>query len=284
MALKELLVHLNQAEGVDNRLRLAAHLAIQHGSHLTGLFVNEWNDVQVATRATAEMGLADARALETLDRTVTAEIDRAASRLRHTLEDARTRGGLDATWHQVRGFCEITLQRFLPGTDLCVLGHEGLSAEAPSDSGLCESLLMSAGTPLLFIPKSAAVAALATRIVVAWDSSRAATRALNDAIALIEKADQAWVLNVEPGRDQPPADSLQRVAERLARHCPSVDFMQLRAPGKSVAEVIHGRALELDANLIVCGAFGHSRLKENLFGGVTRELLDQTKLPLLLSH
>jgi nucleotide-binding universal stress UspA family protein len=284
MALKELLVHLNQAESGDARLRLAIDLASRHASHLTALFVDEWNDIQMDARATAEMGLAEAPALAALDRSVTTEIHRVASRLRHALEDPCTGRGVDATWHQVRGFSKAVIQRFVPCADLCILGHEGLSGEASSDSGLCESLVISAGTPLLFIPKSAIVATLATRIVVAWDSSRAATRALNDSIPLIERADKTLLLNVDSGRNAPPADSLKRVTERLRRHCLSADFMQIQTAKSSIAKVVQAKAHELGADLIVCGAFGHSRLRENLFGGVTRELLDQTQLPLLLSH
>ncbi|HEY6925328.1 MAG TPA: universal stress protein [Steroidobacteraceae bacterium] len=109
-------------------------------------------------------------------------------------------------------------------------------------------------------------------------------RALNDSIALIEKADRTWLLNVDSGRDTLPVQSLERVTERLRRHGGSVDFMQLPASGRSVAGVLPAKAQDLGADLIVCGAFGNSRLKENLFGGVTRDLLDPARLPLLLSH
>lgn len=284
MAHKELLVHLNQAEGVDSRLRLTIDLASRHGSHLTALFVDEWNQVQMSTRATAEMGLVEAEALETLDRAVATAIDRTASQLRNTLEEVCGKRGVEATWHQVRGFCEAVIQRSLPYADLCILGHEGLSADVSSDSGLCESLLVGAAAPILFVPKSTTAATLASRIVVAWDSSRAAMRALNDAIPLIDRADQTLVLNVGFGKSSPSTATLRLLTERLRRHCASVDFVQLQRADRSIAEILRSRAQEFGADLIVCGAFGHSRFKENLFGGVTRELLDQTKLPLLLSH
>jgi len=284
MALKELLVHLNQAQGIDTRLQLAIDLARRHASHLTALFIDEWNHVQIEARATAEMGLVEARALDTLNLGVAKEIAQVACRLRDELESASKQHGIDAEWHQVTGFCGPVIQRHLPCTDLCILGHEGLSGGASSDSGFCESLLVSGGTPLLFVPKSPAVTTLASRIVVAWDSSRAATRALNDAIPLIARADRTLLLNVDSGRHAPSTDALKRVTERLRRHCASADFAQLQKAGGSIAGVLQAKAQELGADLIVCGAFGHSRLKENLFGGVTRELLDRTKLPLFLSH
>ena len=284
MALRELLVHLNQAEGIDTRLQLAIDLARRHASHVSGLFVDEWNNVQIGARATAEMGLAESDALETLDLGVAQEIDSVAARLRDKLEDARKRLGIEVGWHEVSGFCGTVIQHFLPSADLCILGHEGLSGGARSESGLCESLLMSSGTPLLFIPKSPAVVTLGSRIVVAWDSSRAATRALNDALSLIEKADQTVLLNVDSGKHLPSIDALMRVTERLRRHCASVEFAQLNTADRSIAGVVQAKAHELGADLIVSGAFGHSRLRESLFGGVTRELLDRTTVPLFLSH
>ena len=105
MALKELLVHLNQAEGIDTRLQLAIDLARRHASHLTALFIDEWNNIQIAARATAEMGLAEAHALDTLNLGVAKEIAQAASRLRDKLESASKQHGIDAEWHQVTGLC-----------------------------------------------------------------------------------------------------------------------------------------------------------------------------------
>jgi nucleotide-binding universal stress UspA family protein len=284
MALKELVVHLNQAENVDIRLKLAIDLARRHASHLTALFVEEWNDIQSGARATAEMGLADARALDTLEDAVATEIGHAASRLKHELDTACRESALDAEWRQRRGSSITVIRQLLPYTDFCVLGHEGLSSITPSDSAFCESVLMSTGAPIVFVPRSVSVCTLASRIVVAWDASRAALRALNDAMDLIERADHTIVLNVNTGLHMQTQQAPQQLTERLSRHAGSVEYVQLEAPVEAIAGVLHAKAQELGADLIVCGAFGHSRLRENLFGGVTRGLLDHTRLPLLLSH
>ncbi len=284
MALKQLLVLLNQSEGVDLRLQLAIDLASRHRSHLTALFVDEWNDLQMQSRATAELGLGSARALEAVDRVVGAEIGRAATRLRGELESAHGKCALDAEWAHVERFSKAAIQSFLPFTDLCILGHQGASGESGPDSVLCESLLMSFDTPILFIPKSVSVLTLARRVVVAWDGSRAAIRAVNAAMPLIERADHTLVVNVAMQNSAPPLDSVRRLTDRLRRHCVAVDSVQIEKTSGAVADILCAKAHEVGADLIVCGAFGHSRLKENLFGGVTRHLLDRSRLPLLLSH
>ena len=283
MALKELLVQLNQAEGVDSRLRLAMSLAARHACRLTALFVEEWNEAQSAARATAEMGLAAARALDELDIAVNSGIRRVGSRLWNELQRFQSVSGLSAQWHHVRGFCDVAVRRYSPLSDLCILGHEGLHTVLP-DWSLCESMLLSLGTPILYVPKVTAVTTLASRILVVWDGSRAAARALNDAMPLIDRSDHTLILNVDSGLHEQSIAMLSRLAGRLERHCPSADFAQIQAAPKSVADVLQAKAGEMGADLIVTGAYTGSRLKERLFGGVTRSLLGKTRFPLLMSH
>lgn len=283
MALKELLVQLNQAEGVDSRLRLAMDLAARHACRLTALFVEEWNETQTSARATAEMGLATARALDDLDLTVNSEIRRAGSRLWNELKRFQCVTGLAAQWHHVRGFCDVAVRKYSPLSDLCILGHEGLHT-MQSDWSLCESMLLSLGTPILYVPKATSVSTLASRILVVWDGSRAAARALNDSLTLMDRSDHALILNVDSGLHEQSTAILSQLAERLRKHCPSTDFAQIVASPKSVAAVLQEKAGEMGADLIVIGAYTHSRLKERLFGGVTRSLLQKTRFPLLMSH
>jgi nucleotide-binding universal stress UspA family protein len=284
MALKELLVQLNQAEGVDRRLQLAMNLTSRHSCHLTALFINEWNRMQSAARATAEMGLVTAVALDRLDHAVYADIDRVASRLRSALQRFHNTRGLGTEWRQVRGFCDTAVRRFSPLADLCILGHEGLDNRPCADWAFCESMLLALGTPVLYIPKATAATTLGSRILVAWDGSRAAARALNDALPLIDKSDHTLILNVDSGQHGQTTSMLEGLAERLKRHCPSADFAQVQASPQFIADVLQESARELRADLIVSGAYGHSRLKERIFGGVTRRLLERTRFPLLMSH
>jgi nucleotide-binding universal stress UspA family protein len=284
MALKELLVQVNQAEGVESRLRLAMGLASRHSCRLTALFVGEWNRAQSAARATAEMGLATACALEQLDLVVNTQIRRVASRLWNELQRFHHTSGLGVEWHHVRGFCDTAIRKYSPLADLCILGHEGLDNVPSSDWSLCESMLVSSGAPILYVPRATAVTTLGSRILVAWDGSRAAARALNDALPLIDKSDYTLILNLVGGQHEQSTAMLPRLAERLRRHCPSADCAQIEAAPRLIADVLQAKAGEMSADLIVSGAYAHSRLKERIFGGVTRSLLERTRFPLLMSH
>jgi len=101
---------------------------------------------------------------------------------------------------------------------------------------------------------------------------------------LIDMSEHTLILNVDSGQHEQSTAMLRRLADRLARHCPSADFAQVQAVPKSTADVLQARAQEMSADLIVSGAYTHSRLKERIFGGVTRSLLERARFPLLLSY
>src|SRR5580700_923126 len=125
MALKDLLVYVNQTEGADLRLRLAADLASRHGSRLTGLFVREWTPIQEEERSKAEMGLVSAEELDRLLRLTEASISGAAGRLRSTLDALGRERGLTTEWRTVPGPAAVVVPQHARYADLCILGREG---------------------------------------------------------------------------------------------------------------------------------------------------------------
>jgi nucleotide-binding universal stress UspA family protein len=141
---------------------------------------------------------------------------------------------------------------------------------------------------VLFVPPSAGLSAIGRHIVVAWNSSRPATRSLNDALPLIERADKTTVVMVNPAgfvdpqRDPAPGE---RIVEHLRRHGAVVEAVRIDdVASGSIADTLQAKAREIGADLIVAGAFGHPRLWEKLLGGVTHDLLARMTLPILMSH
>ncbi len=284
MALKDILVHLDADEGSIARLQLAMDLAGRHASGLSALFVGELSFQQRESRAKAELGLAAARDLDRLDDSMAADIAHSATRLRNLLVAFQKERGIEFEWQQPAGFSDTAIGRLIPYCDLCILGLESFFTGSTVDRDFCERLVLSTVTPIVFVPTQTKVSSLGKRIVVAWDSSRTAARAVNDAMTLIERAEQTTVVNVDCGAQQDGRASLELLQRRLRRHSAHVDAIQIRAPKESIAAALHAKALELGADLLVAGAFGHSRLKERIFGGVSRDLLQNVKLPVLMSH
>jgi nucleotide-binding universal stress UspA family protein len=287
MALKDVLVYVDQAESALISLRLAADLAIRHGSRLTALYVREPNDAQLRWHRSAEAGLVSAKDLHELERSIERSMQAAAERLESSLE-ALTRGhDIEARLQIVDGVAAELVPQYARYADLCIVGRELPEEPATVNYTFSEQLLFVTGRPVLFVPPIAGLSTIGRHIVVAWNSSRPATRSLNDALPLIERADKTTVVMVNAAgfinaQHAPPGE---RIVEHLRRHGAVVEAVRMEEVSSgSIADALQTKAHALGADLIVAGAFGHPRLWEKLLGGVTRDLLARMTLPILMSH
>jgi len=168
--------------------------------------------------------------------------------------------------------------------DLVILGH-------PKSHGLpecwtAERLLIASGVPILIIPDGWNGEMIGNKVLVAWNGSREARRAIADAMPILCTARSVTVLVVDPARtsekygEDPGAD----ITTYLARHGVRVELQQVESGGAPIAEIICSRAVEQGVDLIVIGAYSHARSTEMIFGGVTRALLARLPLPALVSR
>ncbi|UNK49828.1 universal stress protein [Lysobacter sp. S4-A87] len=171
--------------------------------------------------------------------------------------------------------------------DLVVMGgYEEDSPDAPAVRAYFSTLLLESGRPILYVPSTHTVKAPIRRAVVAWRPTREATRALHDALPLLLLAESVDVLEVGPARtdlgdgDQPGAD----IAAHLARHGLKVRVVIHEQSGEAVTSALLRHCEQAHAQLLVVGGYGHSRFREWVLGGVTRELLQYARLPVLFSH
>ncbi|MGH9482551.1 MAG: universal stress protein, partial [Terriglobales bacterium] len=265
----------------------AVDLALRHASQLTALYVRQWSPAQQDERATGELGLVSAEELDRLDRRIEASIDGAAERLQSALKVFERERGLKAEWRCLDGLASAVVPQHARYADLSILGH-GASADSDSvEYSFSEQVLFVTGRPVLFIPVFGAFETLGRHIVVAWNASRAAARAVNDALPLIERAERTTVLTVNPTSfiDRHGALPAERMVEHLRRHGASADAIRLeKVPARSIADALQAKAQAVGADLIVAGAFGHPKLWEKLLGGVTHDLLARMSLPILMSY
>jgi nucleotide-binding universal stress UspA family protein len=287
MALKDLLVYVDQTEGARSRLRLAADLAYRHKSRLTALFVREFNQTQLDLQKKAELGLISGGDLDGLNRHIQSSIDEAAGRLRSTMEALGREYQLEIEWRCVEGSALVVAPQHARYADLCILGPNEQDDGASVGYDFSEKLLFVTGRPLVFIPSLGSLKTLGRHIVVGWNESRPATRAVSDALPLIERAERTTVITIESADfvDRNGAGAADRLVRHLRRHSPLVDAVKLKdVTARSIADALQAEAGALGADLIVTGAYGHSKLWENLVGGVTRDLLDHMKFPIFMSH
>lgn len=151
---------------------------------------------------------------------------------------------------------------------------------------IIEGVLFHSGRPALIAPPGWKGTTIGKRVVVAWDASREATRALSEADDILEFADAVTVLTVDAKPkmfghgDQPGAN----IAAHLSRRGLPAEVRNVDSMGRSAALAILDEAASLDADLVVMGGYAHSRLRELMFGGATRELLRTATVPLLMAH
>lgn len=168
--------------------------------------------------------------------------------------------------------------------DITVFGRVA-GADARLESGFFADLLMQSGRPVLMVPENY-TSRKSDSMMIAWKPTREATRALHDALPLLRKSKSVQVVAVDPKvSDQqhgelPGAD----IAAHLARHGLRVEVVQCPRSGATSGETILRQAREQGASLLVAGGYGHRRMRENVFGGVTKTLFEKADLPVLFSH
>jgi nucleotide-binding universal stress UspA family protein len=121
-------------------------------------------------------------------------------------------------------------------------------------------------------------------VAVAWDFSRAAARAISDALPILELAKQVRIVTVDNEKALGTKRSGEELAKNLSRHGIDVVLDKVDAKGRPIGEVLVSYTSSQNADLLVMGAYGHSKWREFVLGGATRSLLSKPPLPILLSH
>lgn len=167
--------------------------------------------------------------------------------------------------------------------DLVVLGQPEREKSA-SDEVVDEGVLFESGRPVVFVPYIQKAGLKLDRVMVCWDGSRAATRAVADAMPFLQKAKQVEIVMVasKAGKnDEVPGADL---GQHLARHGLKVGVKRITSPDIDVPSTILSYAADCSADMIVMGGYGHSRLREFVLGGATRGMLESMTVPTLMSH
>lgn len=168
-------------------------------------------------------------------------------------------------------------------TDLVVMARAGGHQRARR--ALMERILFSAQRPLLLVPDRPIIERTWERFVIGWNAKAEAMRAVCAALPLLRRGKQVVVATVDarPNAGKTPAPG-HELGEYLARHGVTAEVRNLDSMGREVEGALLAQAAAIDADALVVGAYGHSRAREFLFGGVTRALLAASPVPLLLCH
>ncbi len=169
--------------------------------------------------------------------------------------------------------------------DITLIGGE-IASDARLKAFIVDGALFHSPTPALIVPKGSSLAWPPKRVLVAWDSSQEAGRVVHQAIDVLKSAEHVHVTMVDPVAqsglqgEEPGAD----IAAYLARHGISVTVDIIASGARSINDLLQQHATDIDAELMVMGCYGHSRMRERIFGGVSHAMLQHAKLPILMSR
>ncbi len=277
MTIKDIVVNLSVTEGSGFTGDYAVSVAGALDTHLTGIaFVY---DPVVPVAAT---GYLPPEVIETQQRdsqdAAKATIDRftaAASRAGISIEPTM----LPASFAGAGDQFGLIARRF----DLAIVG------QAEPDKGaveelIAESALFESGRPVIVVPYIQKAPLKLDRVMVCWDGSRPAARAIADAMPILERAGQVEVVIVTRERGKQDEIPGADMGQHLARHGLKVDVKRIVGSGIDVADALLSHAADASADFIVMGGYGHSRLREFVLGGVTHAILRSMTAPVLMSH
>jgi nucleotide-binding universal stress UspA family protein len=276
MTYKTILVHLDSGKRCPARVELAIGLAKRFDAHLVGL--HALTVVRLPRYAAVEAGPLAAEEPRRRAAEYAAEAEK-------VFRQAVDRGGMPgAEWRSSFDDVLGAVTLHARYADLVLVGQPAAEDGSGVDPGFADRLVLAAGRPVLVLPYAGKFDAVGKRVLLAWNASREATRATTDALPLLKAADQVIVSPVKPDRaahgESPGAD----IGLYLTRHGVRVEVAPIAGTDLDAGNALLSRAADFSSDLIVMGAYGHSRVSELILGGVTRTMFESMTVPVLMSH
>jgi len=272
-------VHLDKDRGCRRRVRAAAQLAAEHDAALVGIhasfgpppylyrgfFVSDDVNRMLSQRQADE---------------------RAASEV--LLREVAGEAGVTAHWRTGDGLAEDILCEQSRYCDLLIVGQPDDADPGPRQMpALLASVLLGAGRAVMALPAVGELGTVGRRVLFCWDERRESARALADAGPILEEASELFVLRVDPPAEPDEAAQTKRadfLAYCAGRQYPIPQETTRDSAGVGIGNCILNAATDNACDLIVMGAYGHSRVREAVLGGTTRTMLESMTVPVLFSH
>ncbi|HUU67095.1 MAG TPA: universal stress protein [Methyloceanibacter sp.] len=278
MSFNDIIVYVDGTEAAKSRMAFAVALAKEQDAHLIG--------IAFAPRALlplygADVGFADMSG-------VLQDVKLQGETALESFKACAAAAGVSAEGRLMQGMSEEfphDFAYFARQVDATILGQPRDGDPLIGQYALVERCLFASGRPVIIVPAALTEVALTGTIVAAWDGSAEAARAFNDAFTFLKPARRVVVLvGVTDGgakKDAPPVDDM---VAHLKRHGVSVEVALVPATEGDIGRLLLSQAKALNADLIVMGAFHHSRWREFILGGVTLTMLEQATIPLFMAH
>lgn len=267
--MKNILLLVHDDDGQEARLQSALDATRALGGHLSCVHVTEFDPV-----IGDSFGMSGGVALLDLER-------EAEAQNRTRIERRLAKEDVPFDWVEITGNLASAIEQADDLADIIVVNAEMDSSFQPKVFEIVETLVVKSGKPILAVPGEQGFQP-AEPVLIAWDGSEPASEAVRAAVPLLALSDSVTIYSVDDGSvEKPPEEA----AEYLSRHGIHAEILRDKAPDSDFVEPLLLSKLESGRfSWAVMGAFSKSRLRETLFGGVTRRMLKQTPIPLFIAH
>ena len=291
MPLKDILVHVDNSKNSSTRLKVATALAKQHEAFLTGIYVGSPPDsVRVAQERvnfmvpdlTGESLRNFQRQSDEVHSKKERYVKEAAGYAESAFHEHTEAAGLSSHWSFHQGALMDTLIHEGRFCDVTIVGQPGPDSNRGFGEVATKHMIETVSHPVLVVPTGSTT--VGERILIAWDRSPIAARAIHNARPYLRLAKEVKILaiNLEPeSHDGIPGSG---ICEHLARHSINAEAVHVESHGMRLSEVLLTKAKEFNTDLIVMGAYGSRGLRERILGGVTSHVIENSPVNLLLSH
>ena len=278
MDYKTILVHCNDTARLPRLLEPAVALGGLFKAHVIGLSVTP--PVRIITAGMP--GAPDTIVLDEHCKTYRAQ----NPLMKAAFEQAASARSVAAEWREAEagsGSVAAAVLQYARAADLILAAqaHPGWADSWHMD--IADRLALKSGRPVLIIPNQGTHPPVGKRIVLAWNGRREAARAVFDALPLLRQAESVSLVQIDPAHEN-GAESFDALSDALDRHVIRYGSQVIKSTDGNVGHALLGHCKSTDADLLVMGCYGHSRLREIVFGGATRYVLASMTLPVLMSH
>jgi nucleotide-binding universal stress UspA family protein len=279
---KTLVVFLDESAHARTRLDFALEVASGYGSHVVGIFIDT---VPLAMRTeSSSLTFARGDGVERAIDSYFGQREKAAASLQRVLHSAARELGASAEWRHLAPHASLReVVVHCAYSDLLILPPQARSSDGQPWSSA--DVVFASGVPGIVVPGNCQPRPI-RRVLVAWNASRVARRAVGDALPFLTRAENVTIVTIDANvgvrghGEEPGAD----VARFLTRHGVRTTVEQITSAEANVADELARCVDDLDVELVVAGAYGHSRMVEVVLGSTTRRILHEAKVPVFISH
>jgi nucleotide-binding universal stress UspA family protein len=283
MAYKTILTHFNDEQRFAGMMRASVQLAKANGAHLVGMAVMPPIIIIPGSEADAGAVIEDHRR----------QYEPQLRHMREAFAAETAKGGISGEWLELDcenenpfgdvGSVAVKQARL---ADLVVASAVNPAWSLSGYLDVPETMIMNSGRPVLLLPNPPVPDRIGARVLLAWNDSREAVRAAFDALPLLTAADAVLVaqLGESSNSHSTAEDSSSGICKVLARHGAKAEVLQAKATSGNIGAALMEVAQTSNADLLVMGCYGHSRLRELVLGGASRHILQHVRVPVLMSH